>query len=416
MPAREVAVGVDHLGLDPESELHAERADVIDERVQPVRPDLPVHGPVAEARGVVAATLEPAVVEHEPLDADGCRGIGEGRQPGERVIEVDGLPRVQRHRARAPRVLGTRAPLVVEAPGEVGQTVAPRPDDPGGAVRGPALQDDLTRQEKLATGEERVAAHRAFREDAVVSAPRHVDAVHAPSLEAEAGSACGEEDRGVRAGAATAALPDVGAEGESSPLGRALAQVVPGRVEDLRRVPGQGEGRLHRLQDVGGGAGVAHRDALVEEAARPDAQFGPHRESGLGIGEGDARPVLARLHVDDREEDADTGAVAVSLESGCAEPPLGARRQEGQSRRRVEATRDALAARRDRQPRERVRCGIHERSAPVDDRRCRRRIEVDDDARAAAREVEHPRIRYGIGVLGVEQLIGPVHGLVLAWK
>jgi hypothetical protein len=245
----------------------------------------------------------------------------------------------------------------------------------------------------------------------VVSAPGHVDAVNAPSLEAEAWAACGEEDRGVRTRAAAAAFSHVCAEGESSTLRRALAQVVPGRVEDLARVPGQGEGRLRRLQDVGGGAGVPHREALVEEAARPDAQFGPHREAGLCVGEGDARPVLARLHVDDGEEDADPRAVAMPLQGGCAEPPLGARRQERQSRCGVEAARDALAARRDRQPRERGGRRVHERSAPVDDGRGRRRVEVDDDAGPAAREVEHPRWRCGSGVLGVEQRISPVHGI-----
>ena len=42
----------------------------VGERAEPVGPHDAVDDPVAEARGVVAAALEPAVVEHEALDAD----------------------------------------------------------------------------------------------------------------------------------------------------------------------------------------------------------------------------------------------------------------------------------------------------------------------------------------------------------
>ncbi len=38
--AVEVAVGADHLGLDPQAELHAEPADVVDQRSESVRVDV----------------------------------------------------------------------------------------------------------------------------------------------------------------------------------------------------------------------------------------------------------------------------------------------------------------------------------------------------------------------------------------
>src|SRR5262245_21552112 len=66
----QVGVRVDHLRFDPESELHAEAADVVDERVQAVGPDRLVDVPVAEPGAVAAAVPEPAVVEDEPLDPD----------------------------------------------------------------------------------------------------------------------------------------------------------------------------------------------------------------------------------------------------------------------------------------------------------------------------------------------------------
>ena len=104
MGAGEVGVGVDHLRLDPQAELHAEPADVVDQRVQPVGPDVLVDVPVAEPGGVVAAVAEPAVVEHEPLDAELGGRVGQRRQPVEAVVEVDGLPRVEHDRARPPRM------------------------------------------------------------------------------------------------------------------------------------------------------------------------------------------------------------------------------------------------------------------------------------------------------------------------
>ena len=117
--AGDVGVGVDHLRLEPQPELHAQLADAVDERVQPVGPDLGRHHPVAEARAVVAAGAEPAVVEHEALDADLGRAVGEVEQPVAVVVEVDRLPHVQRDRA-----LGRDRPrpgpqVAVEAAGDL---------------------------------------------------------------------------------------------------------------------------------------------------------------------------------------------------------------------------------------------------------------------------------------------------------
>ena len=74
--AEEGAVGVDHLRLDPDPELHAEPRHVTDQWLEAVRVDVVRDPPVAEAAGVVATRSEPAVVEHEPLDPDVGRRIG----------------------------------------------------------------------------------------------------------------------------------------------------------------------------------------------------------------------------------------------------------------------------------------------------------------------------------------------------
>ena len=103
------------------------------QRVQALGPDVVIDLPVAETRGIVATTLEPPVVEHEPLHADlGC-GVGQCGEPIKAMVEVHRLPGVQRHRARAPRMLRAGAQRVMETPGEFIETVAPGADHPAAA-------------------------------------------------------------------------------------------------------------------------------------------------------------------------------------------------------------------------------------------------------------------------------------------
>ena len=76
--AGDVGVGVDHLRLDPQAELHAAaRGPLSTSGCSPSRPDVGRDVPVAEPGVVVAARAEPAVVEHEPLDADLGRTLGQ---------------------------------------------------------------------------------------------------------------------------------------------------------------------------------------------------------------------------------------------------------------------------------------------------------------------------------------------------
>ena len=77
MLPRHERVETHHLGLHPETELHAEFMHAVDQRVQTVRVALRVDDPVAEgARGVDAAD-HPPVVEHETFGADGCCELSE---------------------------------------------------------------------------------------------------------------------------------------------------------------------------------------------------------------------------------------------------------------------------------------------------------------------------------------------------
>ena len=55
--------------------------------------------PVAEAGGVVPSSVEPAVVQNEPLDTQCCRGVCQATQIGQRLVEVQSFPSVQVHLA-----------------------------------------------------------------------------------------------------------------------------------------------------------------------------------------------------------------------------------------------------------------------------------------------------------------------------
>ena len=113
--AEQVAVRVDHLGLDPDAELQPQALDVPDQRLDPARQLAPVDDPVAERRVVVVATAEPAVVEDEQLDAQGLGSPRDAHDPVVVEVEVGRLPVVEDDGARAVAPRAARQPLAVQA-------------------------------------------------------------------------------------------------------------------------------------------------------------------------------------------------------------------------------------------------------------------------------------------------------------
>ena len=101
MGAVQIAIGVDHFGLNPESEIHFEVVDAINQGLQPLGKLLRVDGPIAEAGVVVVALAEPAIVDHEEFDTE-LGGLG-----GEIHLalfvdgESGGLPGIVEHGAQA---------------------------------------------------------------------------------------------------------------------------------------------------------------------------------------------------------------------------------------------------------------------------------------------------------------------------
>ena len=89
------------------------------------------HGPVAETCAVVAAAAEPAVVEHEALDADVGRAHRRARSSVSRSWSKYTASQVLSVTGRGRRgCCGRAAQLVVEAARQLVEPVAPRADHP----------------------------------------------------------------------------------------------------------------------------------------------------------------------------------------------------------------------------------------------------------------------------------------------
>ena len=132
MRLEKVAAGVHHLRLDPEAEVDAQGVHAFGESRQAAGQLALVDEPVAERRGVVVAPPEPAVIEHEELDAEVARGRRERDEPVLADVEVRRLPAVEEDRSRAvaPRPTGEAfAEQAVECVGQAAEAlVGPRQD------------------------------------------------------------------------------------------------------------------------------------------------------------------------------------------------------------------------------------------------------------------------------------------------
>ena len=157
--AGQVGVEIDHLRLEPQAELHAEAMDVRGQPVEAVGPDFRVDPPIAQPLGVVAAFVEPAIVEHEALHADRSRTVGEPLERGLVVVEVHGLPGVERERPRlggGVHAARQRAQPVVESRGDaVEAAVGVGEADFRRGIRFAGRKADLAGAEKLAGADKR---------------------------------------------------------------------------------------------------------------------------------------------------------------------------------------------------------------------------------------------------------------------
>jgi hypothetical protein len=325
---------------------------------------------------VVTPAEEPAVVEHEPLHSQRCRRVGEPAQGRQVVVEVDGLPGVQHHRAGPARVLGAVPDEPVQAVGETVETRArPRRQQVRCAVGLPRLEHDLTGGQQLAATEQSLAGRQPLGPGGVVAAPGRVHAPHLAGAEAEPAGAGHHQQRGVRPGAPAAAVAHHRAVVQRSALRCPFAAPAPGEVEQLGRLGCQRQRRQQGLETVVRGAVVAQDvlhpqhaggaeldgDGQVQAEVRLDRRDRAGGGSALGAVVGDVdRAGAERRGPRGRSPPGDSGA---------PDPALRRLGQQADAHRLVEG-----AARhvRTQRPHQLGPCGLVEVAgvgAPVHDRR-----------------------------------------------
>ena len=293
--AGEVAVEVHHLGLDPEAEVHAGGPHVVDQRVQPVRPDVGVDGPVAEAGEVGAAAAEPAVVEHEPLHAHLGRGVGERGEAGEVVVEVGGLPGVHQHRPRCRQRHGA-AQVGVQSRADAVQAVvgvgARRAAASGRSPPAPAppRRPRAARHRRAGTPP-RACARRTTRGRR--STPRGWPTPRRGRTRTRHPGR--EQQPGVVAGAAVPGLAQVGPDEPRPPLRGALAAPSPGEVEQLGGARRHRQRAPHLAEREVVGAGVGDGDGLGDETLGREREVDVDLPPGLVVAPGEPDGVVAGL-------------------------------------------------------------------------------------------------------------------------
>ena len=111
------------------------------------------------------------------------------------VVEVHGLPRVQQCLARRARGCGPPSQVAVHAPGQLVESLPPRPDQPRRPVVLARGQPHLARQQQLAAAQQPPAGEGPLGAQRLVAAVGEVDAPHPAGPEAEAGPAGTQQRR-----------------------------------------------------------------------------------------------------------------------------------------------------------------------------------------------------------------------------
>src|SRR3954447_13003156 len=231
------------LRLDPQSEVEPDVLQLRDEAVQAIGELGRIDLPVAQPAGVVRPADEPAVVDHEGLDADARRPPAQFELMLRTDVELGGEPRVVQHLGRTPT---RRGPLVlVKGPGQPVRTLsATRTDSLRRHPRLARPQYDPKTRRNSAGLDPQQPGRVDVRAHLPRSGPRELNAVRHISV--------GRQERRVRVTGDALRTPDREAptwERHLSLLELAVPPTPqvpdrrPGRNDEGRRVvPVQGEG------------------------------------------------------------------------------------------------------------------------------------------------------------------------------
>jgi hypothetical protein len=348
--------------------------------------------PVAEGTAVVDASREPAVVEHESLDAEiGCE-LDEGEQLLEPVVVVDGFPGVEDDGTRGRRGQGTHEGMqaireTVEAVVAVGQHRL------RGAVALADREADLARFEQFGRQQPSVPGRERFDAGRAVAAPGVVQSPDLAAAEPESGRSEHGEVGGVMTWSATALVAQMQTVAQGSALRLPLVRPHSAEVEQVCGAGGDrhagGEPvQLDALGCLTRGSQIHRDDAVGRESHRPgdgeqrtvvvvDTEIDRDRQR-VGLGEGGRS--------DAQRKPRGCTADAVGDDRGESAPALG---RPGEDRR---GQRMVGRARRDGRRRcdllEHLGVDVAEIGAPVDDAGYGRAAGVEHEADTRGTEVK----------------------------
>ncbi len=367
--AGECRVGADHLGLDPQAEVHPARVDELDERVQALGPDDGIDRPVPQRPAVVAAAGEPAVVQDEALDPDLGSGVDEPGEHGEVVVEVDGLPGVEHDRAGAAQGRA-RADVGVEPRRDpVEPLPGPRGDHPGCGVRLPRRQAHLSGGEQLTEREHRGAERLPVDVDGLVAAPRQVGRPDLARAEGEARRPDDGQEGVVMAGPAVARLPAPRPEAEARALGATFMGPQAREVQDLPGPVGDREDGVESGELEAVGRVVEQSVPQPEHTVLGQLELRRHDDGRCLIGTGQADGAAVALHTPQAQPTEGTaGRRPERLERRVSRPALGRRGKDRQAQRHVDRAGPDGGCCGVGERGERLVVQVTEPGAPVDDR------------------------------------------------
>ena len=92
-----VAINVHHFGFDPNTELHAQRANVRNQRRKTLRIHVFGNHPITKAGSIVSTCAKPTIIQNKALDTTLAGGFGQRAQLLRVVVEIHGFPRVERN-------------------------------------------------------------------------------------------------------------------------------------------------------------------------------------------------------------------------------------------------------------------------------------------------------------------------------
>lgn len=307
---------------------------MLGERIESIGPHLGVDDPVAQALRVVAAQVEPAVVEHKALHAHLRGQIGERDERGLVVVEIHRLPRVERHQAVAAHMVRQRAQPAVEARGHaVEAVVGPREAHLRRGVVGAGQQLDLAGPQQLARTEQRLVLRQVVEPVGLVAAPRQMARPDLAGVEQRFAVARDEQPRAFMARLAMAAVARHRTTRQRAGLRLLFARPAAG---ELRQMVGAARDRQHGVEPVHGERllmlHVDVGDALVHEHQAAFGEAQPHVElhkvdGVLGMHE-QLMATVRHLRLDRGPAHEHRRGAAVCLEPGAPGEGLGALRQQ----------------------------------------------------------------------------------------